>query len=102
ASHVAAGPEGLPFLATAAQLSAACRLSSRGVLVRNPRTVETLGRVDVLGFDKTGTLTKGKIRLRVVSDGFRAASTSDLSEAHRHVVAAGLRATPDPDGGRKL
>jgi magnesium-transporting ATPase (P-type) len=70
--------------------------------VRNPRTVETLGRVDVLGFDKTGTLTKGKIRLRVVSDGVRAAPVPDLTASHRRVVAAGLRATPDPQGGKKL
>jgi magnesium-transporting ATPase (P-type) len=99
---VAAVPEGLAFLASAAQLSAARRLSLRGVLVRNPRTIETLGRVDVLGFDKTGTLTKGKIRLRLVSDGSRAAFTPDLGETHRQVVAAGLRATPDPQGGKKL
>ncbi len=60
---VAAVPEGLPFLATAAQLSAARRLSARGALVRNPRTIEPLGRVDVLCFDKTGTLTRGRIAL---------------------------------------
>ena len=45
---VAAVPEGLPLLATAAQLAAAERLSRRGVLVRNVRSIEALGRVDVL------------------------------------------------------
>ena len=66
---VAAVPEGLPFLATVAQLGAARRLSGRGTLVRNPRAIEALGRVDVVCADKTGTLTVGHIELRVVSDG---------------------------------
>ncbi|SBW23869.1 P-type HAD superfamily ATPase [Candidatus Protofrankia californiensis] len=99
---VAAVPEGLPFLATAAQLSAARRLSGRGALVRNPRTIETLGRVDVLCFDKTGTLTRGKIRLGAVSDGAHTAAVGDLQERQRRVVAAGLRATPVHTRGRKL
>ena len=60
---VAAVPEGLPLLATVAQLAAAHRLAERGALVRNPRTIEALGRVDVLCFDKTGTLTAGHIAL---------------------------------------
>ncbi|MBV8949618.1 MAG: HAD-IC family P-type ATPase, partial [Actinobacteria bacterium] len=54
---VAAVPEGLPLVATIAELGAARRLSRREALVRHGRAVEALGRVDVLGFDKTGTLT---------------------------------------------
>ncbi|HEX6312173.1 MAG TPA: HAD-IC family P-type ATPase, partial [Acidimicrobiia bacterium] len=54
---VAAVPEGLPLLATVAQLGAARRLTRRGALVRNPRAIEALGRVDVVCADKTGTLT---------------------------------------------
>jgi len=60
---VAAVPEGLPLVATVAQLGAARRLSARGVLVRSARTVEALGRVDTVCFDKTGTLTEGRLRL---------------------------------------
>ena len=62
---VAAVPEGLPLVATLAQLAAAQRLSRRGALVRTPRAVEALGRVETVCFDKTGTLTEN--RLRVVS-----------------------------------
>jgi magnesium-transporting ATPase (P-type) len=97
---VAAVPEGLPFLATAAQLSSARRLAGRGALVRNPRTIETLGRVDVLCFDKTGTLTKGKIRLTAVSDGSRVCPLERLDETGRQVVTVGLRATPDDEPRR--
>ncbi|WP_424863737.1 cation-translocating P-type ATPase [Streptomyces sp. MMS24-I29] len=62
---VAAVPEGMPLVATVAQMAAARRLSRLGVLVRTPRSLEALGRVDTMCFDKTGTLTEN--RLRVVS-----------------------------------
>jgi cation-transporting P-type ATPase I len=60
---VAAVPEGLPLVATLSQLAAAQRLSARGVLVRAPRTIEALGRVDTVCFDKTGTLTENRLRV---------------------------------------
>ncbi|MGW1678388.1 HAD-IC family P-type ATPase [Saccharopolyspora sp. NPDC002376] len=91
---VAAVPEGVPFVATLAELAAARRLAGRGVLVRSPATIEALGRVDALCFDKTGTLTQGRIALGQVSDGRSSQSTADLDEQHREVVAAGVRATP--------
>jgi cation-transporting ATPase I len=92
---VAAVPEGLPILATVAQLAAARRLSERGALVRNPRTIEALGRVDTLCFDKTGTLTAGRISLQRVSDGVIDESVDSLGPAARRVLAAGLRASPE-------
>ncbi|GAB3006766.1 hypothetical protein GCM10023080_085710 [Streptomyces pseudoechinosporeus] len=105
---VASVPEGLPFLVNAAQLAAARRLADVGALVRNPRTIEALGRADVLCFDKTGTLTEGKLQLWGVSDG-GAAGPDDkrgdtagpgalpldrLDTSRKEVLAAGLRATP--------
>jgi len=97
---VAAVPEGLPVLATMAQLASARRLSRRQALVRNPRAVEALGRVRVLCTDKTGTLTEGNMRLRAVSDGVADAELDDLADNLRAVVATGLRASPSagPDG----
>ncbi|WP_188195198.1 cation-translocating P-type ATPase [Nonomuraea sp. SYSU D8015] len=76
---VAAVPEGLPLLVSAAQLAATRRLSAHGVHVRDPRTVEALGRVEVLCFDKTGTLTAGEIRLARVCGARREASLDELS-----------------------
>lgn len=99
---VAAVPEGLPLLATVAQLSAARRLSSRGALVRNPRAIEALGRVDVLCADKTGTLTEGRIRVGRVSDGVEDTGLDDLGPSGRAVLAAALRATPRSTNGRRL
>lgn len=90
---VAAVPEGLPILATMAQLSAARRLSARGALVRNPKAIEALGRVDLLCCDKTGTLTEGRIELHRVSDGRSALELGPEGPAAA-ILAAALRASP--------
>ncbi|KFG75624.1 cation-translocating P-type ATPase [Streptomyces mutabilis] len=98
---VAAVPEGLPLVATVAQLAAARRLSRHGVLVRTPRTLEALGRMDTICFDKTGTLTENKLRLTRVAgaDGtVRKAGDPEAADAVR--IAA--RACPrlNGDGAR--
>ncbi len=92
----AAVPEGLPILATMAQLSAAKRLAKRGALVTNPRAVEALGRVSVLCADKTGTLTEGRIALRLVDDGTRSGA-SDADHGLEPVMLTALRAGPAID-----
>lgn len=99
---VASVPEGLPLLATAAQLAAASRLSKQGALVRNVRSIEALGRVDVICLDKTGTLTEGRIELDGVSDGVHFARVAELGAQGLSLLAAALRASaagaaaPDP------
>jgi len=99
---VASVPEGLPFLVNAAQLAAARRLAERGALVRNPRTIEALGRVDVLCFDKTGTLTEGQLLLAGVGDGDRYAPVDQLDRPLRPILAAALRATPRAEQPEQL
>ncbi len=106
---VAAVPEGLPLLATASQLAAARRLAEHEVLVRNPRAIEALGRVDVLCADKTGTLTEGRIRLAVVSDGKRRVEvdpdTPEEPVAGRlleRTVRTALRASPEADADERI
>ncbi|MBL3671203.1 cation-translocating P-type ATPase [Streptomyces sp. M2CJ-2] len=91
---VAAVPEGLPFVATVAELAAARRLSARDTLVRSASTIEALGRTDVLCFDKTGTLTEGRISLRQVSDGLRREGLDRLTPALRRIVATAALAGP--------
>jgi cation-transporting P-type ATPase I len=93
----AAVPEGLPLLATIAQLTAARRLADQGALVRSRRAVEALGRVDIACVDKTGTLTEGRIALVAVSDGTTETPVNgrDLTPRARGILAAGLRAAPD-------
>ncbi|WP_353647258.1 cation-translocating P-type ATPase [Mycobacterium sp. IS-1742] len=63
---VAAVPEGLPLVATLAQLAAARRLSGESVLIRNPHSVEALARVAVVCFDKTGTLSENRLQVKAL------------------------------------
>ncbi|MET8784441.1 cation-transporting P-type ATPase [Streptomyces sp. NPDC004589] len=99
---VASVPEGLPFLVSAAQLASARRLSVRGALVRDPRTIEAAGRTDVLCFDKTGTLTHGRISLVAVAADGESRPLESLGDEQRTVLAAALRATPRPHGDAGL
>ncbi|MFJ3026800.1 HAD-IC family P-type ATPase [Streptomyces tendae] len=97
---VAAVPEGLPLVATVAQLAAARRLSRRGVLVRTPRTLEALGRMDTVCFDKTGTLTENKLRLSRVAgpDGtVRRVGAPETADAVRVAARACPRLNGDGD-----
>ena len=86
---VAAVPEGLALVATLAQQASARRLTRLGALVRTPRSVEALGRVDVVCFDKTGTLSENRLRVTKV---YAAPSFSDCD-----VLTCAAQATPSPD-----
>ncbi|MFJ7150209.1 HAD-IC family P-type ATPase [Streptomyces sp. NPDC100445] len=95
---VAAVPEGLPLVATVAQLAAARRLSRGGVLVRTPRTLEALGRMDTICFDKTGTLTENRLRLVRTSDA--AGTVHGVDDAGSEAtIRAAARACPRLNGG---
>ncbi|MDQ0813542.1 cation-transporting ATPase I [Streptomyces sp. B3I7] len=98
---VAAVPEGLPLVATVAQLAAARRLSRRGVLVRAPRTLEALGRMDTVCFDKTGTLTENRLRLVRLTDADGTVHRPDdvvETEAGMETLRAAARACPRANG----
>jgi magnesium-transporting ATPase (P-type) len=105
---VAAIPEGLPLVATLAQLAAARRLTGESVLIRNPHSVEALARLNVVCFDKTGTLSENRLKVKVVrpTTGFTpgqvldaALSTSYTRHTHRvdHATDDAIhRAVDDP------
>ncbi|MBK7323187.1 MAG: cation-translocating P-type ATPase [Candidatus Microthrix sp.] len=99
---VAAVPEGLPALATLAQVASARRLADRNALVRNPRAIEALGRVDQIWFDKTGTLTEGTISVAHLSDGFDEEPVGAAGDSLLAVLAAARRATPPTNGDAQL
>ncbi|GHF47064.1 calcium-translocating P-type ATPase [Amycolatopsis bartoniae] len=99
---VASVPEGLPFLVNAAQLAAARRLAEHNALVRNPRSIEALGRVDVLCFDKTGTLTEGKLTVHEIDDGQDRRVVDNLTSELSDVLAVAVRATPHADNPTDL
>jgi cation-transporting ATPase I len=92
AVSVAAVPEGLPLVATLAQQASARRLTRAGALVRSPRSVEALGRVNVVCFDKTGTLSENRLRVSRVHPAPGVAAAE--------VLAIASRAAAAPVGGR--
>lgn len=91
---VAAVPEGLPLMATMAQLASAGRLTKRGAVVRNPRAIEALGRMNVLCADKTGTLTEGRLVLKAIAVDGQISAVDDLGESGKQVLMTGLLASP--------
>nr|QKW93838.1 cation-transporting P-type ATPase [Vitiosangium cumulatum] len=66
---VAALPEGLPLVSTAALVRSMQRLHRRGMVVRRVASAEALGGITVICTDKTGTLTYNQMRLEVVDLG---------------------------------
>lgn len=86
---IAAVPEGMPLMATLAQHASARRLSGSGALVRVPRSVEALGRLNVVCFDKTGTLSENRLRVTAVQA--LPGHTSD------DVLVAAMQAAPAPE-----
>lgn len=83
---VAAVPEGLPLVATLAQLAAARRLSGESVLIRNPHSVEALARVQVVCFDKTGTLSENRLQVKALRPVKGYTEADVLARAARTIV----------------
>ncbi len=94
AISVAAIPEGLPLVATLAQQASARRLTNSGVLVRVPRSVEALGRVDVVCFDKTGTLSMNRLRVAQVHPA--------AGRSREEVLYCAAHAAPYVNGNRQV
>ena len=59
-------PEEIPVAFATFMAIGAWRLMQLGIIVKNTRTVETLGSATVICVDKTGTITKNEMRLAAV------------------------------------
>jgi P-type Ca2+ transporter type 2C len=95
---VAAIPEGLPVVATAALVQSMNRMRRSGMVVRRVSAAETLGGVTVVCADKTGTLTCNDMRLDLVviegadvrADDLVARAAAPLGDPHSRLLAAGV------------
>ncbi|MGA9674016.1 MAG: cation-translocating P-type ATPase, partial [Mycobacterium sp.] len=94
---VAAVPEGMPLVATLAQSASARRLTKFGALVRVPRSVEALGRIEVVCFDKTGTLSENRLRVSQVHP-----AAGDSEALKTEVLRCAAHAAPVTNGGPQL
>lgn len=60
---VGAIPEGLPAIMTISLALGIKIMSNKNVLVRNLKSVETLGNINIVATDKTGTITENKMKV---------------------------------------
>lgn len=56
-------PEMLPMIVTTNLVKGAAKMAKNGAIVKNLKSIQNLGAIDVLCTDKTGTLTQNKIIL---------------------------------------
>ena len=75
---VAALPEGLPVVSTAALVRSMARMRRRGMIVRRMSSAETLGGVTVICTDKTGTLTQNRMEVELVDWGEGAVAPAQI------------------------
>ena len=82
-------PEEIPVAFSTFMALGAWRMMKRGVIVKNMRTVETLGTADVVCTDKTGTITENRMVLESVAVG-AACERFDGTEMEHDASAARL------------
>ncbi len=61
-------PEEIPVAFSSFMALGAWRMAGRGIIVRQPLTIEDLGAVTVICLDKTGTLTENKMKVSAYYD----------------------------------
>ena len=91
----------LALLATAAQLAAAERLAKRGALVRNARSIEALGRVDVLCWTDRHP-HGGAHRARLRFGRHTEQRLPDLDAVTLPILGAGVRASASAAAARSI
>jgi Ca2+-transporting ATPase len=89
-------PEEIPVAFTTFMALGAWRLMKMGIVVKQMKTVETLGSATVICTDKTGTITENKMsvaRLYVLSEGEISTMEGTLSDAQKELVTIAMWAS---------
>ncbi len=82
-------PEEIPVAFTTFMALGAWRLMKMGIIVKQTKTVETLGSATVIGIDKTGTITENKMTLSkifVLSNRSITEPTGQLGEQEKALI----------------
>ncbi len=82
-------PEEIPVAFTTFMALGAWRLMKMGIIVKQTKTVETLGSATVIGIDKTGTITENKMslaRLFVLSTGATSSPENTPGEEEKSLI----------------
>jgi P-type Ca2+ transporter type 2C len=86
-------PEEIPVAFTTFMALGAWRLMKMGIVVKQMKTVETLGSATVICTDKTGTLTENKMslaQLYVLSENKITSTTQTLNEAQKELISLAM------------
>ena len=94
ALSVSAVPESLPIAISVVLVLGMRRMAVKKALVRNMRSIETIGVITTIATDKTGTLTKNKLSVQETWQPEYA--TSDLPKVIRHSINQSASKTHDP------
>ncbi|MCC6185893.1 MAG: cation-translocating P-type ATPase, partial [Chitinophagaceae bacterium] len=89
-------PEEIPVAFTTFMALGAWRLMKMGIVVKQMKTVETLGSATVICTDKTGTLTENKMslaKLYLLSSNKITQANDPLTEEEKQLVALGMWAS---------
>ncbi len=89
-------PEEIPVAFTTFMAIGAWRLMQMGIVVKQMKTVETLGSATVICTDKTGTLTENKMNLAYLyhpDKGSWESTEAPISEANRQLVELAMWAS---------
>ncbi len=89
-------PEEIPVAFTTFMAIGAFRLMKSGVVVKQMKTVETLGSATVICTDKTGTITENKMSLAAIvvhPDGRIRQPHEEMSDAEKEVLALSMWAS---------
>ena len=89
-------PEEIPVAFTTFMALGAWRLMKMGIVVKQMKTVETLGSATVICTDKTGTLTENKMslaKLFLLSSNKITLATEPLADAEKQLVALAMWAS---------
>jgi Ca2+-transporting ATPase len=90
-------PEEIPVAFTSFMALGAWRLMQKGIIVKQMKTVETLGSADIICTDKTGTLTLNEMTLKAVyhvdESGWKNWDVNGASNAMKELIRAGMWAS---------